>query len=145
MVKEEQMLKACAYCGRIHDKSVICPQKQKVISRRETTRERRDTEQAQLRNSNRWKIKTGYIKGRDMYLCQACINGIGYLPGRRIATEGLQVHHIVPIKEDRERAFDNENLITLCEQCHKLAETGKIRREKLQKIAKNNENMPPGL
>ena len=78
-------------------------------------------------------------------MCQACLNGIGYLEGRRITTENLQVHHIIPLKADRNEAFNNENLITLCEQCHELAEQGKIPRKKLVEIAQKAENIPPGI
>lgn len=34
---------------------------------------------------------------------------------------GLQTHHIVPVHEDRTKAFDEINLELLCEDCHKAA------------------------
>jgi 5-methylcytosine-specific restriction endonuclease McrA len=67
------------------------------------------------------------------------------MKGRRISTENLQVHHIIPLKTDRNEALNNENLITLCETCHELAEAGKISREKLVAIAQKNERHPPGV
>ena len=79
-------------------------------------------------------------------MCQACLNGIGYLQGKRhITTKNLQVHHIIPLKEDRNEALNDENLITLCEQCHELAEEGKISRERLVEIAQKEEKVPPGI
>ena len=138
------MLKSCTYCGRIHEKKYICPQKAAADARR-ASRKKPYTEQDSLRNTNAWKKKSLHIRIRDKYMCQACLNGIGYLEGRRITTENLQVHHIIPLKADRNEAFNNENLITLCEQCHELAEKGKIPRERLVEIARKAEKIPPGI
>ena len=143
--KEAEMLKSCAYCGRIHDRKYICPQKAaKELER--ANRKRHYTDQDALRNTNAWKKKSRHIRERDKYMCQACLNGIGYLPGKRqITTKNLQVHHIIPLKEDRNEALNDENLITLCEQCHELAEEGKISRERLVEIAQKEEKVPPGI
>ena len=138
------MLKSCTFCGRIHEKKYICPQKAAADARR-ASRKKPYTEQDSLRNTNAWKKKSLHIRIRDKYMCQACLNGIGYLEGRRITTENLQVHHIIPLKADRNEAFNNENLITLCEQCHELAEKGKIPRERLVEIARKAEKIPPGI
>ena len=138
------MLMSCTYCGRIHEKKYICPQKAAADARR-ASRKKPYTEQDSLRNTNAWKKKSLHIRIRDKYMCQACLNGIGYLEGRRITTENLQVHHIIPLKADRNEAFNNENLITLCEQCHELAEKGKIPRERLVEIARKAEKIPPGI
>ena len=138
------MLMSCTYCGRIHEKKYICPQKAAADARR-ASRKKPYTEQDSLRNTNAWKKKSLHIRIRDKYMCQACLNGIGYLEGRRITTENLQVHHIIPLKADRNEAFNNENLITLCEQCHELAEKGKIPRERLAEIARKAEKIPPGI
>ena len=138
------MLKSCTYCGRTHEKKYICPQKAAADARR-ASRKKPYTEQDSLRNTNAWKKKSLHIRIRDKYMCQACLNGIGYLEDRRITTENLQVHHIIPLKADRNEAFNNENLITLCEQCHELAEKGKIPRERLVEIARKAEKIPPGI
>ena len=138
------MLKSCTFCGRIHEKKYICPQKAAADARR-ASRKKPYTEQDSLRNTNAWKKKSLHIRIRDKYMCQACLNGIGYLEDRRITTENLQVHHIIPLKADRNEAFNNENLITLCEQCHELAEKGKIPRERLVEIARKAEKIPPGI
>ena len=51
-----------------------------------------------------------------------------------ITTRGLQVHHIIPMREDFEKRNDIENLITLCPYHHNLAENGEISIDELQKI-----------
>lgn len=138
------MLKSCAYCGRIHERKYICPQKAAADAQR-ASRRKLHTEQDALRNTNAWKKKSRHIRERDNCMCQACLNGIGFLDGRRITMNNLQVHHIIPLKEDRNKAFDSDNLITLCEQCHKLAEAGTIPRKKLWEIAEQSEKIPPGV
>ena len=138
------MLKSCAYCGRIHEKKYICQQKAAADAKR-ASRKKFRTEQDALRNTNAWKKKSRNIRERDNYMCQACLNGIGFLPERRITTNNLQVHHIIPLKKDRNKAFDSDNLITLCEQCHELAEVGIIPTAKLREIAEKSEKIPPGV
>ena len=55
----------------------------------------------------------------------------------------LEVHHITKITDagGQARAYDDDNLITLCPLCHKLADAGEISEKKLRDIARrNNEN-----
>ena len=77
------------------------------------------------------------IKERDAGVCQLCARN--YPGTRRLAEyEELEVHHIVPIEEDITKAFDQDNLITLCRRHHEGVEGGLIAsREELLKIAKN--------
>ena len=139
------MLKSCVYCGRIHDRKYVCQQKASRDLKR-ANRKNQYSDQDALRNTNAWKKKSLHIRERDKYVCQACLNGIGYLPGkRRITSKNPQVHHIKPLKEDRNEALSDANLITLCEQCHELAEAGKISREKLVNIVQKSEKEPPGI
>lgn len=49
------------------------------------------------------------------------------------------MHHIEALEKNSERAFDTENLITLCSTHHEAAEAGKVPKEILFKIAKENE------
>lgn len=44
-------------------------------------------------------------------------------------TEALEVHHIVPLREDIEKKDDNENLITVCKLHHEMCEEGDIGRD----------------
>ena len=49
---------------------------------------------------------------------------------------GLEVHHIVPVREDTDRLLDDDNLICLCTAHHKAADRGEISREALIDIVK---------
>jgi len=70
-----------------------------------------------------WKRISEVIRARDYYLCQNC----GVAEGGR----AHDVHHKIPLRAFRdengnimlERANHPENLITLCQPCHRLAET----------------------
>ena len=81
-----------------------------------------------FRNSGAWKKKAEEIKGRDKYLCQVC------LKKNIINTRELSVHHIIPAEESQALRLENSNLITVCDNCHKLCEVGRIPRTEQQAI-----------
>lgn len=72
-----------------------------------------------------WKEQRSKAIERDRYTCQSCGGHINEL--RDGQTTGLEVHHIVPIREfdEPEDANFQENLITLCSSCHHKAEGSK--------------------
>lgn len=125
------MLISCQYCHRIHQDNYDCgmrPQK-----RRQT-----GTAQQQFRNTVRWQRKSLEIRQRDHFLCQCCIRKY-HGTVRQYNTDGLSVHHNIPIAENRERALDNSNLITLCQYHHEMAEAGRISRAEIQEIIDEQE------
>ncbi len=128
-------LKACAYCGRIHPADYECPKKPKIKAKDN------NTFAGKIRSSSRWQRVREEVKQRDKCMCQLCLRND---PGtkRRVEYEDLSVHHIIPIEEigedDIDKAFDLDYLITLCGGHHEAAEAGRIPREKLILIAKNN-------
>ena len=74
-------------------------------------------------HSAAWKKCRDYIKARDTGLCQHC------LADKKI-TVGTIVDHIIPLKVDWSKRFDESNLQLLCLACHnkKTAEDeGKFR------------------
>lgn len=117
--------KSCCYCGKVHDINAVCDKKPK----RDGIREDKNSV---FRRTNRWKRKSIQIMQRDLYLCRYC------LACGEIRHSTLSVHHIVPLSEDFDKRLDDENLITLCDRCHKLAESGGIDRAELLELAKKN-------
>ena len=115
-------LKACPYCGRIHSTDSVCDKKPK--------REKESTEHTRLRTCRRWDKIRQAVRERDRHLCRVC------LAGHILTTDGLETHHIIPLAEAPERAYDPDNLITLCVLHHKAADAGKIQRERLLRLAK---------
>ncbi len=84
-----------------------------------------------MRNSYRWQKKREAIKERDHHLCVYC------LAHNELTYEGLEVHHVVPIEEQPELAYDDDYLITLCEGDHEDAEAGKIPRGELLELVRH--------
>ena len=126
------MLKACSYCGRVHDRRLQCRPLQSAKYAP------KDTRAAHIRGTNRWKKIRAYIRARDNNVCQLCLRNY---PGtiRPFETEGLEVHHITKIEEDESKAYDEDNLITLCGFHHEMAEQGDaIKKDALEAIAREN-------
>lgn len=124
-------LKSCKYCGRIHRKEFTCPMKPQKNRYKKS-------EADDFRGTGSWKKKRDNIKGRDKYLCQICIRKL-YNTIKKYNYSDLEVHHIVPIKEDYSLRLEDTNLITICKYHHELAEQGTIPREELLAIAKQQE------
>ena len=68
-----------------------------------------------------WKSKRKDILDRDNNECQKCKNV--YHTFRRATT----VHHIKHLKEHPELAFEDDNLISLCYDCHNEEHPEKFR------------------
>lgn len=62
-----------------------------------------------------------------MNLCAACLHGDPPVYNN----ESLEVHHIVPLRENFEDRLDDSKCITLCRFHHELAESGQIGRDVL--------------
>lgn len=117
------MLKSCTYCGRIHKSTEECAKRPK----RKT--QKKHGMQTKVRQSNAYRKLRSDIKARDRFLCRHC-----YFERDELVTEGLEVHHIIPIAEDESLALDAGNMITLCRNCHELAEAGIITRKKQKEL-----------
>lgn len=113
------MLKSCAACGRIHDSKIKC-QRKAAPRKREADR---------LRNLYLWQRKRDAIRRRDLDMCRLCFDQ------GEVNSSRLSVHHIVPLEEDPTLAFDDDNLITLCDAHHEDAERGAVSRSKLRSLA----------
>lgn len=130
------MLRACKFCGRVHDSKIVC---NKVVKR-----VKNKTKKDNFRSTAQWSRKSIEIRMRDRYLCQACLHNIEGT--RRVIEHDLiEVHHIEPLEEEYELRLVNSNLISLCATHHKMADKGLIGKETLKEWAHENESIPPGL
>lgn len=131
------MLKSCRYCGRVHDSRVICSEKQKAMRKYP-----KETQAAHIRSLSRWQKIREYVKRRDNGVCQLCLRNYtadNTGSGRRpYEDKDLSVHHIIKLEDDIDKAFDEDNLITLCRTHHEMADAGQISQSILQRIAKEN-------
>lgn len=71
--------------------------------------------------SPRWRRKEKYIKRRDGYICQWCKRY-----GR--IREAEVVHHIKPVEDYPELAYIDDNLVSICNECHNKAHPEKGRK-----------------
>lgn len=135
------MLKACKYCGRVHDTKNKCRQ---AIERDEARKQykakqsKKYTKQNtdKYRNTQSWRDARARALDRDYKMCRVCFEeGI-------FNCNNLSVHHIVPLKQDYSRRADLYNLITLCEDHHQLAECGVISVDRLSDMAQTSPSMP---
>lgn len=121
------MLKACHYCGRIHEMSFICPQKEEADRKRRRTRGKGEKEDA-FRNSSRWRKIREEALHRDRRLCLCCLADLEGTE-RLYNTEDLSVHHITPLREDYSKRGNLDNMLTVCRYHHERCESGEISRE----------------
>lgn len=128
------MKKSCTYCGKVHDKKIICKAKYKSLTRI------RDTKADKFRSSSEWQCKRLEIKQRDLFLCQICMRLTG-LDINPYSKQNVSVHHIIGLQQDFDKRLDNDNLITLCEYHHKQADSGKISVQEMMRIAQE-QNSP---
>lgn len=119
------MLKTCSRCGIVSENH-ICPYKKHYKKNRHEDADR-------FRKGTRWTKKSIEIRERDNYLCQVCIRNL-YNTINKFTYNDLEVHHIIPINEDYSKRLENNNLITLCQMHHKMADRNEIPRVVLQKI-----------
>lgn len=80
---------------------------------KEYKRYRTDDKEQRFYSNPDWRIKREKIKHTDNGYCLLCLNN-----NERKAMD--TVHHIVELKEDWDKRFDDDNLISLCESCHQV-------------------------
>jgi len=119
------MLKTCSRCGIVPEDH-ICPYKphRKVIKNDQANK---------FRNTYKWRQKREQIGQRDKHLCQLCIRNL-YNTYNIYQYKDCEVHHIIPINQDYSKRLDDDNLITLCQMHHKMADAGEIPIKLLQEI-----------
>lgn len=92
-----------------------------------------------MRSGAKWTRKSLEIRERDKFLCRLC------LAEGKVNYEHIEVHHIIPLVENADCAYDNDWLISLCAEHHKQADAGKIDRRYLHELALAYPPYPTGL
>lgn len=87
-----------------------------------------DKEKKKFYNSKEWKAKRISVLNRDKHECQDCIvrlhkavqqNTFLSAEERKIR-QASEVHHIKELADRPDLALDDDNLISLCTQCHNI-------------------------
>lgn len=120
------MLKACQYCGRVHDKKYICASRHKIMLERDARQRERSERIRRFRSSGAWQRKSEAIRSRDEDTCLVCRAEIDRALHCSGELTGAEVHHIVSLTNDFELRLEDDNLITLCRSHHEQAEAGEI-------------------
>ncbi len=131
-----RMLKSCQYCQKIHDSKYDCGKKPPKINNRSAN--------DRFRYTSAWQQKRRDIRERDRYLCQVCIRKL-YGTTRQFNSESLSVHHANKLNDAYDRRLDDSNLLTLCEQHHRMADDGTIPKEQILAIIAEQQAHPPGV
>lgn len=121
------ILKTCGYCHKIHDNKIKCGAKRSYY-REKNSRYNKSQDYQDIIKSNRWKKLSALIKSLDNHECLIC-KACGL-----ISPKVLEVHHIDKVMNNFEKAFDKQNLITLCIFHHKQAEQGTISKQELLEL-----------
>lgn len=87
-----------------------------------------EKEKKKFYNSKQWKAKRIEILDRDRHECQDCVKRLHdavknntILPAdERKIRPACEVHHIKELSERPDLELDNDNLISLCVQCHNI-------------------------
>lgn len=119
------MLKTCSNCLKIHDSKVVCKSKQYY---KKTTKDNKDVNYIKIIKSKRWQKVSSLVKSLDCYNCLVCLDCDIRQP------QNLEVHHITKVLDDISKAYDVDNLITLCIYHHKQADNNKISKKDLQDL-----------
>lgn len=120
------MLVSCSFCGGVHSRGVSC--NKRTVN---NSRIKEANYITRFRSSRLWRNKREQIKTRDKFLCQVCLQKGKYNFYK------LEVHHIRAISKAWAKRLDENNLITLCCSCHKMAEKEEISARELLEILKN--------
>lgn len=116
---------SCSRCGKIHPKGYVCKVGAKKKHYKYSYKESR------LRSKGAWTEKSKQIRDDANYLCEVC-NDKGIYNYRNV-----EVHHIEKLKDNPELWLDDDNLICLCKDCHRMADAGMIDKDYLKKLARH--------
>lgn len=132
LIEESKMLKACKYCGRVHDRNFDC-------GRRPVRTRYNRSEAEKIRYTAEMNAKSREIKERQMYLCPVCVSRGDLRPKR------LETHHIEKLRLRPDLLLADENLIALCEEHHEEADQGEIDADYLRSLTRKRDGRdPPG-
>lgn len=118
-------LVSCSACCRVHAKDYVCEGKSR--QRRVYNRNRLYKTDRAVYGTNKWRTVRGQVLEDCNHICLYTF----YTEGKIVKAD--DVHHIIEILEDESLAFEEDNLIGLSEEKHKLVhELYKENKEKTQ-------------
>ena len=113
------MFRACGRCGKIHPYNTPCPNPYRVYAGGDERRQR---------SLYSWTKKSKQLRA-DTLFCEVCKEQ------GRYTYDDIEVHHIVKLR-DQGDLLDDGNLICLCREHHRQADSGEISQDYLKALAK---------
>lgn len=125
------MMKSCSRCGKLHPHGYICIKGKQF----------KGGDERKLRHSNAWTQKSLEIRERANGLCEVCRD-----KGRYVYQD-IEVHHIIKLRDNPNGLLDDDNLIALCHNCHKMADNGELKIDYLRSLValREERDSPPPL
>lgn len=100
---------ACSMCGRIHQRGYVCE-----IKRKRKTDYQNAREDTGIYYSNRWRTIRGQVLEEYNHICLYSF----YVEKKII--KATDVHHIIELSDNSSLAFEEDNLISLSKEKHRL-------------------------
>lgn len=111
------MKKICTRCNRrlvsVSKKYCEVCEAKSNNRHKEYKKYRKDIREQSFYSSDPWRLKREKIKDKDNGCCLLCLN-------EHKSKSMDTVHHIIELKEDWNKRFEEDNLISLCESCHQV-------------------------
>ena len=111
------MKKICTRCNRrlvsVSKKYCEVCEAKSNYRHKEYIKYRKDIREQSFYSSDPWRLKREKIKDKDNGCCLLCLN-------EHKSKSMDTVHHIIELKEDWNKRFEEDNLISLCESCHQV-------------------------
>lgn len=82
-----------------------------------------------------WRLVRAQALQRDGGLCRDCVDRVKAGRGGKVRRATL-VHHVIPVEERPDLAYDLDNLRSLCDICHNQRHPEKGRREQPETAGK---------
>ncbi|HFC9286538.1 HNH endonuclease signature motif containing protein [Clostridium perfringens] len=100
--------KYCDKCKPIIEKE---KRRNKILYKRQRTNKFGLSEQQKIYNSKKWRETKASVLDEYKGLCVGCL-------AKGLLVPATEVHHIVWLSKDISKAYDKDNLISLCYSCH---------------------------
>lgn len=100
---------ACSMCGRIHQRGYVCESK-----RKRNYEYKKDREDTGIYKSRSWEKARANILEQYHHMCLYSF----YVEGKII--KATDVHHIIELSDNSSLAFEEDNLISLSKEKHRL-------------------------
>ena len=100
---------ACSSCGRVHQRGYVCE-----IKRKRKTDYQNAREDTGIYYSNRWRTIRGQVLEEHNHICLYSF----YVEGKII--KATDVHHIIELNDNSSLAYEEDNLISLSKEKHRL-------------------------